>query len=54
MKKKKSPSTYSGKDSALPLQGSWVPSLIGELGFHMPHISTEEINPSLENIVAGI
>ena len=23
-------------DSALPLQGAWVPSLVGELRFHMP------------------
>ena len=52
--KKKSPRTYSGKDSALPLQGSWVPSLIRELGFCMLHISAEKINPSLETIVAGI
>ena len=54
MKKKMSPRTYSGQDSALPLQESWVPSLIMELGFHMPHISAEKISPSLENTVAGI
>ena len=27
----------SGWDSVLPLQGAWVPSLVGELGSCMPH-----------------
>ena len=27
----------SGWDSVLPVQGTQVPSLVGELGFHMPH-----------------
>ena len=28
------------KDSTLPLQGAWVPSLVGELEPHKPHSYT--------------
>ena len=31
------PRRSSGQDSTLPVLGTWVPSLVGELGSHMPH-----------------
>ena len=32
----------SGKDSALPMQGAWVPSLVGELGSPMLHSAAKK------------
>ena len=28
---------FSGRASALPMQGEWVQPLIGEVGSHIPH-----------------